>query len=238
MSEIDTMRSRLHALESARVEADLANATTIASALETNVDAEAEIHSLRAQIETLRGELKATSEALLSARDELATATTREQRLRWASREMESINVELRRTVDEQSALISERDAIEADLARREEDLAAAEARAAHLDVELANAKIEVRRARETSMKLSLELESSTPRAFAPPRPQSRSGDTADSLAFIADIQEKVASPPTRARGAQSDDKENAAAAAKPKILSFSTRRGAPSTPLSPLNMR
>ena len=241
MSEIDTMRSRLHALESARVEADLANATTIASALETNVDAEAEIHSLRAQIETLRGELKATSEALLGARDELATATTREQRLRWASREMESINVELRRTIDEQSALISERDAIEADLARREEDLAAAEARAAHLDVELANAKIEVRRARETSMKLSLELESSTPRAFAPPQPQSRSGDTADdhsSLALIADIQQKVASPPTRARGAQSDDKENAAAADKPKILSFSTRRGAPSTPLSPLNMR
>ena len=242
MNELDTMRCRLHALESAREEADLANATTIASALETNVDAEAEICSLRAQIESLRSELSATSDALVSARDELATATTREQRLRWTTREMESVNAGLRRTVEEQATLISERDVIEADLARREEDLAAAEARAAHLDVELANTKIELRRARETSIKLSLELESSTPRAAAPPRPQSRSGTGEDdSLALIADIQEKVASPPTRS-ARSNDDKENQSAArvgavAQQKVSSFSARR-APSAPLSPLNMR
>lgn len=162
--ELSDAHAKIKSLESKRVSIERENAQSVATALERNMHAEVQISELNERMEALRLELSAASEALVGAREEVSTATTREQTLRWRSQELECQNDTLRRTLEEQRAAASEYDDVEAALAKREEELAAAEARAARLDCELTDAKIEARRAKERMVKMRIEMDELRPK--------------------------------------------------------------------------
>ena len=162
-AELSDAHAKINSLESEHSSIERENAQSFATALERNMHAEVQISEINERMEVLRLELSAASEALVGTREEVSTATTREQTLRWRTQELECQNNTLRRTLEEQRASVSEYDDVEADLAKREEELAAAEARAARLDCELTDAKIEARRAKERMVKMRIEMDELRP---------------------------------------------------------------------------
>ena len=162
-AELSDAHAKINSLESEHSSIERENAQSFATALERNMHAEVQISEMNERMEALRLELSAASEALVGTREEVSTATTREQTLRWRTQELECQNNTLRRTLEEQRASVSEYDDVEADLAKREEELAAAEARAARLDCELTDAKIEARRAKERMVKMRIEMDELRP---------------------------------------------------------------------------
>jgi len=162
--ELSDAHAKIKSLESERASIERENAQSFATALERNMHAEVQISELNERMEALHLELYAASEALVGAREEVSTATTREQTLRWRSQELECQNDTLRRTLEEQRASASDYDDVAAALAKREEELATAEARAARLDCELTDAKIEARRAKERMVKMCIEMDELRPK--------------------------------------------------------------------------